>query len=322
MEFIKYPSIDNVREKVIESIKNNYADCCNWVVTEKIHGANIAFYINKQHEIKVASRNRFLEEKDLYTFYNVKTVLNKYRSNLNNLVDKVKCEEYIIVYGELYGGYYNGKQEEGCVRVQKEVEYTSYNDFIAFDISLIGKNKEFCDYNLFSSLCKENNIPYIEPLYIGKFDEALKISKEYRGAQTYIPKRHGLKPIRGNIREGNVIKPCSSNLFFKSGSRVILKDKNENFKENVYNPKHQSDLILQLQAFVTRNRLNAVVSKFGQEIYKDLRKLMIEIKKDILEELKTIERFDIYSKKFKKEFKRIDRSIWKLINDDRSVCMY
>ena len=65
MEFIKYPSLTNTyKEDFLLSVQleNENMTFDNWIVTEKIHGANFAIHYDpkKEDDIRVASRNQFV----------------------------------------------------------------------------------------------------------------------------------------------------------------------------------------------------------------------------------------------------------------------
>lgn len=76
----------------------------------------------------------------------------------------------IIVYGEIFGGYYqkveNHKPEYRAVPIQKHVCYCPDNRFCVFDIR---KGDEYMNYDDMEKLCKEVDILYSEAIYRGSF---------------------------------------------------------------------------------------------------------------------------------------------------------
>lgn len=114
MQFIKYPSIDTSTQNKFS--KNRTAD--KWVVTEKVHGANIGIYldlcnIGGQDWIQFAKRTGFLTPEDKNQFP-VDSWLDDNRGNLeqvaHNVVKHLDTEltpgTYLVIFGEFYGGWY------------------------------------------------------------------------------------------------------------------------------------------------------------------------------------------------------------------------
>ena len=93
MEHIKYSSIENTyREKFIEMIKIEGKDGGEWVVTEKIHGGQLAFYYDVT-ELKASSRTTFLTP-DIY-FFNYEKVMedNAYKiKEIYNILKKHRID--------------------------------------------------------------------------------------------------------------------------------------------------------------------------------------------------------------------------------------
>lgn len=87
-QFTKFPSLENTyRQKEIDKIvMMEIKD--QWVVTEKVHGANFSFWVykdvdTKEIDIKCAKRSGWIEEDE--KFFNYKSVLEKYRPMLEKL---------------------------------------------------------------------------------------------------------------------------------------------------------------------------------------------------------------------------------------------
>jgi Rnl2 family RNA ligase len=126
----------------------------------------------------------------------------------------------------------------------------------------------------------------------------LKDALKYPNAfQSTIPRGLGLPDIEDNICEGVVIRPVVP-MYLRNGSRVLIKSKNERFAEKksvkqrnkiFAEPVPYSDalkeLLLEVEAYVTENRLNNVVSHIGEiSLPKDFGKLMGLFSKDALED--------------------------------------
>lgn len=119
MQFIKYPSIDTSTQP---KFSKNPGD--KWVVTEKVHGANIGIYLDLcnicgQDWIKGAKRTGFLTPEDALQFP-IQPWLDANRSNLeqvaNNVVKHLAAElvpgTYLVIFGEFYGGWYPASPDE------------------------------------------------------------------------------------------------------------------------------------------------------------------------------------------------------------------
>ena len=107
MEFHKFSNLENTyRQNLIDKVQYEGKDVGEWVVTEKIHGANFSFWCDGT-EVKVASRSQFVDG----TFYNCQAVINRYSEGILNWCQGFGVKTF-IVYGELFGG-----------NIQKEVKY-------------------------------------------------------------------------------------------------------------------------------------------------------------------------------------------------------
>jgi len=233
MNFKKYSSIENsYRDKEIKKIRiSGFAEKdIEWVVTEKIHGTNFSF-ISDGNEVKVAKRTSILNENEISKFFDADIMLEKYSQNVKELANYLKRIyniSYVQVFGEHFGGIFKGETEKGYTKIQREVEYIPFTDFMVFDILITKDDKQkFLNWDDVKDLCNKFELKTVPELFRGTFDECLEYQNDYL---TKIPEIYGLKNFKGNITEGNVIKPVKA-LFFPSGERVILKNKNNKFKE-------------------------------------------------------------------------------------------
>jgi len=324
MEFKKYSSIENsYRTKFINKIKESGYDSQTYIVQEKVHGANLSFWID-ENSIKVAKRSGFIEEEE--KFFNYKKVLSKYEKGLRDLHSNI-CgifhrpieDTTVVVYGELYGGHYPHKDVEasGDSSVQKGVFYNPEQDFIGFDIVVDGRLLSVQDVNGF---LYNNGIPFCETLYSGTLDECLEHSNTFN---TMIPVRLGLPELEDNTCEGTIIKPITP-LFVYDGTRVIIKNKNEKFTEKEHKPKapkpelpdNIKSLIDEGASYIIENRLRNVLSKIGVVTDKDFGKLMGLMNKDVIEDFRKdkSEELDALDKKDSKLiYKQLNSKVASLI---------
>lgn len=307
MEFKKYNSIENTyRTAHLDKIKEYGLNGGDWVVTEKVHGANFSIWYDGV-QFKFGKRTAFvgsgskLENGGYYThpigkdsFYNWATAVEQ-----DNVLSKIEhiynsyCNEEstMIVYGELFGGSYPHKDVEipkvQCV--QKGVFYSPKQHFYAFDIKIDGK---FVDFFTFDIMCRSNDLFYAKALITGTLEECLEYPND---KCSFVPGWLELPEIENNIMEGVVIKPIFPS-YFPNGERVILKNKNEKFKENSKGPKTKvpqmpvefspdgKKMYDEFLTYICENRLRNVLSKIGEVTNKDFGKILGELIKDAFED--------------------------------------
>ena len=299
-EFKKFPSLENTYQvKPIQIAEELGFDKEQYIVTEKVHGANFSFWVYKdlksgKIDIKCAKRSGWIEDGE--KFFNYKLVLEKYRPMLEKLRDD-QLDDFVM-YGEMYGG-----------NIQSGMCYKLEQDFVAFDMRWINE-----DGSLSLPLSKLKvltldeyyNIP-VTPL-IGvydSFEEALSVEESFTS-----------KLIRENFdgaekhkeAEGVVIEPVIPK-WFPNGSRVYFKKKTKRFLEKGGNkihkpvenlPKELEGVLTQAFEYITEPRYSAVTSKIGEVTIKDIGKVMGFMTKDILEDMEKDSLIIPENKKFMK----------------------
>lgn len=269
MEFHKFNSLENTyRQNLIDKVQYEGKDVGEWIVTEKIHGANFSFWCDGE-EVKVASRSQFVDG----TFYNCQAVINRYSDKVLRLTKGLAAEgQTLVIYGELFGG-----------NIQKEVQYGE-KDFRAFDVVLDGVPQQKTK-NLINCLT-ESGIPFTPVLFTGSFKECLEMNNTFQSTLT--PEGYE----GDNISEGLVIEPVEPS-WFNNGSRVYFKNKTESFSEKNRQPKEkqvfdlsetESDLLNELLTYNTEQRVSNVISKIGQVTNKDFGRILGLTVQDILED--------------------------------------
>lgn len=297
MEFKKFNSIENAYQKeFIQSIfDGGFADI-DYVVQEKAHGANLSIITNGK-DVKTAKRTEWIEEDE--NFYNSESVLEKYRSNVIELFQHLSNDfqlDTLTVFGELIGGGYPHKEvpiNKNAKLVQRGIYYSPENDFFAFDILINGKH--YLDVELANSLFVKFGFIYADNLFKGSLNECLEYPNKFKST---IPAKFELPQLDGNLCEGVVIRPIKP-LFFNGGSRVIIKNKNEDWSENnnyidkeilkqlIHDDEELSEeaerLCQEVYKYISTNRLNNVISKIGEvNPKKDYGKVLGMFNKDIL----------------------------------------
>ena len=315
MEFIKYNSIENsFRQEFINSIYDQGFSGDEFIVQEKVHGANFSFYTDGK-EIKYAKRTQLIDSNE--SFFNHKLIAEKYKNKLFKVFEIVKQNYpetiFISVIGEIFGGIYPHKDvlpNNNSVIVQNGIWYCPYNDFYAFDILI--NNKHFLDVYEINEIFEKVGFFYAKTLFSGNFKNAINFSNKFN---SQIPDWLGLPTIDENICEGTIIKP-NKTVFLKNGSRLIIKNKNEKWEEKMANKSPKPDLTLEISAkskeilfelekYLTLNRLNNLLSKLGGIQGTDSRKISGLLIKDILDE---------FTKDFGNILKDIDNKEKKLMN--------
>ena len=321
LEFKKYSSIENTFNKeFMDKIRSEGFDSLQYVVQEKVHGSNCCF-VTDGKDVRFAKRTNFVESGEM--FFNYEELLDRYKEKAIHLFYKVK-EKYddivnLFIYGEMFGGRYphqDVKNNTKVICIQKGVFYCPYHEFYAFDIYVQGtENRKYLSVDEMNDFFEGENFLYARTLYKGTLDECLQYPDTF---QSRIAEWIGLPPIEDNICEGIVIRPIEL-VFFRNGSRLLLKSKNSRFAEKKSVKKRQpslfveptyseqlKDLLLVSEEYVTENRLNNVVSKIGEvSVPRDFGKLMGLLSKDIIND---------FLKEHSSNYALLEKSEQKIVN--------
>lgn len=268
LEFKKFSSLENsYRQNLIDKVQYEGKDGGEWVVTEKIHGANFSFWCDGK-EVKVASRTQFVDG----TFYNCQAVINRYEKGILE-IHHILCKEgdIVVIYGELFGG-----------NIQKEVQYGE-KDFRAFDMTINGEVQDKVKAFAWARFASIQTAPVLK---VGSFKECMEVANTFRSTLTS-------EDYEGeNNAEGVVIEPVVP-AFFNNGSRIYFKNKTPSFSEKNSAPKEkkvfelteeESDILNALLAYATENRVSNVISKIGEVTNKDFGKILGLTIQDMLED--------------------------------------
>ncbi len=297
MEFKKYNSIENsYQSEFINSIYERGFGDEQFIVQEKVHGANLSFITDGKNVIS-AKRTDLIDENE--NFYNSKVVQAIYEPKIKKLFQYLSDKNdlsSLTVFGEIFGGGYPHKEVEikkDAKLVQRGIYYSPEIDFFAFDILI--NNYEYLGVEKTNKLFEKFGFVHAKTLFQGSLKQCLEYSNKFK---TTIPKNYGLPELEGNICEGVVIRPIKP-LFFNNGSRIIIKNKNEDWSENnnyidkdilrtlLREEAELSDeaekLCEQAYKYISENRLSNVLSKIGEvNPKKDFGKILGMFNKDIL----------------------------------------
>jgi len=292
----RFPMYDKIPENTrrwgVDEGEMRRATRGDWVVTEKIHGANFCAVVDGS-TIRGAKRKSLLEEGE--DFFNHRRVLDRLREPLRHLFAEAGAPERVLVYGELYGGGYphpDVPAAPGVQPVQTGVWYAPDVEFQAFDVAVVrGGERRWLGFEEARALLISAGVPCVEPLFIGPYAEALAITPEF---STRVPARHGLPPLADNLAEGIVVKPLAA-VTLPDGGRPVLKIKHPRFAEDARYHQGQrweaptpgtSPLVTlewEMLSRLNRPRLESALSKLGPEAPVQL--LVAEIVADVREEV-------------------------------------
>lgn len=275
MKFISYDSIENsYRQKQIAFIRELGFDKYEWVATEKVHGSNFSLWpING--EVKPASRSGFTDG----SFFGCQPIVE----SLKEKILKINMP----VFGEIFG-----------TGIQKGINYGPRR-FAAFDIL---NGEKYLSYDEFTRVCNEYELEMCKFIARGSFDELLEINPEFITSMSSVGAQ--------DKAEGFVMKPCED-LRYPDNSRVILKKKSENFKEQSSGPKPKIEIVLTgaqqevyniATSYINEERVNSAISKLGESPNFGIiqNEVLNDIYKEILKDI------------------NVDESTWKSIN--KQVC--
>jgi RNA ligase, rnl2 family len=327
IQFKKYSSIDNaITRDFMERVWAEMPEDLEWVVQEKVHGANTSFLCDGE-DVKFAKRTSVLSEDD--KFYDFQSMLEAYKPRVLSLFKRIRethpAVSAISVFGEMFGGRYAHEGVpaiKGLTLIQKGVNYTPTHEFYGFDIYVFeGEIGSYLAVDEVNSLFEAEGFFYARSLMRGSLAECLKYPNAF---QSKISQWLGLPDIDDNICEGVVIRPVTPQ-YLRNGSRVLIKSKNARFAEKksikarnklFTEPVPYSDslkaLLPELETYVTENRLNNVISHIGEvTLPKDFGKIMGMFSKDILEDFLK-ENGGAYTALDKCEQKSLNRELNKL----------
>ena len=329
--FKKYNSIENsYRQAFLDLIKSHGFWEQTYIVQEKAHGANLSYWTTDGRQFFAAKRTSKIGFGE--KFYNYDRILTDLQPKFTKIWQAVKRKNptltQLTFFGELIGGDYPHQSvaiDNTASKVQKGIYYSPHNVFFAFDILLNGET--FLEAEEANTYFEQQDILHAKTLFKGNLEDCLNYPNSF---ETTIPATLGLPALTPNICEGVIIKPIKP-CFFGGGSRVILKNKNEQWSENT--KYHQpirttaplSEKVLQLQevilTYATENRLHNVLSKIGPVTHKDIGKVLGLFNKDIVDDFfKDYE--EVVAELEKKELKTIKKGIGRTTASMvKKVCM-
>jgi Rnl2 family RNA ligase len=277
--FKKYDSITNhYQDKTIAYYQENGANDVLWEITEKVHGCNFSWIIDKG-VIQYAQRSMVTD-----SIFGSHLDTPKYDEAMLALWKYIG--KPIQVYGEYYGSGIVGKGEIAYFKEKKK-------DFIFFDIRLIEPNW-FIDQKVVETLLANFNLPYVPVIKVCNFQEAITYNPETLKSQ--------VSEIDTFV-EGVVLKPTLEKRL-PNGDRMIIKIISPQYRENKNTPVERKviqEKIEQTQSQIltrdvvpnklTEVRVGKVASKYGISVddKSKFQLLQQELTNDIIEECQNID---------------------------------
>lgn len=281
----RYSSISNVSTLIINKVKN--IEISDWVIEEKVHGANLGIHYNKG-QVRFASRNQWITN---HQKFNRLDLIKDYLELKIKKLAKCLGKDYIIIYGEICGNGYPGYKQnpEDNIKyvykpVQKEIYYSHKPEFYAFDIYVEDDSidSKYLHYPIRNLLLDKIGLFRGKEIFKGSLQECLDYDIENMVTTLPLRLNSNYKQIENNYAEGVIIRPIKECRLIKGDlcsntgtgkqlmGRVILKHKrylcsevkpkNKNIKTNSTFPSEIVDLIEEVKTYITLNRLNNIKS--------------------------------------------------------------
>lgn len=288
LEFKKYPKLTNHYNIEKERVFDNWMGEL-YYSDEKIDGSNtqMAFLIenNKIKDIKVGSRNHFIESDDKNNIAKVYFFVDKVKEAIEFNINLLPKDCVIRVFGEIFGAKIQKTKYD--VTKNGNVDYRIFDVFVELpndDTYVLG---QYDLYNLLSKLDETSN--YLSNLF--KYSEDSDTLHDKLN-HSLLDKSH-----YGDILcEGEVYHPLNTFKYTYGTTFPVVKRKHEEFMEVSRNPRKKKkksnvaspeliELTDKVSDYVTERRLDNIVSHGDISLEpKNIGLLIKEMNKDINEE--------------------------------------
>lgn len=273
--FLKYPSLVNHYVIGKESRITERLDKL-WYSTEKIHGANASYILDRNGCEYYAKRSGIIDFSHLDKQFNqLRDVVSESIKIAAKEVLKAFKSDKVIIYGEYFG--------KGVQVMDYDIIREGKKDFRVFNIFVHFKDDEYLVLGL-------------KELKWFLKDEDLVPIKDVHTLRDFLKDSADEKSLLGGYSEGEVYKPVESYTINNHMGFIGVKHKTEKYLEtekvSKKTPKSKSSLSIteleiqeDLGKYITVNRLNNVLSHGEFELIpQNIGKLMISMKEDIIDE--------------------------------------
>lgn len=287
IDFKKWPKITNSYErKFLAGFLNDFPwlEHASYVITEKIHGANIQIAFASDKPYRVGSRHRWLETGDKFNSIWEILARPRYQSLLAEIQQDITylgCTT-LRLYGEIFGG-----------NIQKGVDYGPVKRVRFFGMI---QDNVLLPAGRFEGLMQ--GFVCDEALEEGLMVPVLGRAQDLKAALAFDPSGITLvgPSSEDNIREGIVIQPEFLAATNHNGKHFILKNKNKAFMEKAAAPAEKIEdnpmLGFMRQVFagyICDNRVQSIFSQYGiiessEQIGKYIRLVLQDALEDFLQD--------------------------------------
>ena len=193
LEFKKYNSIENTYDKdFMDRIKLEGYDSLQFVVQEKVHGANCCF-VTDGETVQFAKRTGWVEAGEM--FYNYEEMVDRYREKTIQLFHLVKRDyedmTALSIFGEMFGGKYPHPDvsiDRKAMCIQKGVLYSPKHEFYAFDLCVqIGDSRKYLSVNEINGYFEIGGFLYAKTLFQGTLAECLSYPNAFESEIAGLP---------------------------------------------------------------------------------------------------------------------------------------
>jgi Rnl2 family RNA ligase len=252
-----------------------------YVASEKIHGTNYSFIANSDNVIPCKRHSTLTPEA---SFFGHSGVYQKYLQDvclIYNILKESKPDIIQIqIYGELFGGLFDGKTAKNNSKIQAKTSYCPNNEFMAYDIKITMSDKTvtYMDWEELIEFFANPliNIKLVPIIAIDKLNNLLNLSPIF---ESNVPNQLGLpNPKEPFYAEGFVIRPIKEIKMphihsVSENNRMIFKFKNPSFLESAEpNPKNVTDIKTKkishveiISTYINFNRYQNVRSKLTDD---------------------------------------------------------
>lgn len=287
LEFKKYPKLTNHYSIEKERIFDNWMGEL-YYSDEKIDGSNtqMAFLIenNKIKDVKVGSRNHFIEADDKNNIAKVYSFVNKVKEAIEFNIALLPKDCVVRVFGEIFGAKI--QQTKYDVTKDGNVDYRIFDVFVELpndDTYVLGQGDL---HKLLINL--DETTSYLKNIYLSSSADTLQDKLE-----------HSLldKSNYGDILcEGEVYHPLNTFKYTYGTTFPVVKRKHEEFMEVSRKPRKKKkktsvaspeliELTDKVSDYVTERRLDNILSHGDISLEpKNIGLLIKEMNKDISEE--------------------------------------
>lgn len=274
--FFKYPSLVNHyaigrENRIVQRLDEL------WTATEKIHGANASYIIDKEGNESFAKRTSLINSDDKQFSQLPNCVSNSIKNSAKVILEDANAD-YVIVYGEYFGS--------GIQKMDYDIVKSGEKTFKVFDV-LIHKHGDLKDK---FTVLSNGMFKYFSPYDLVPI---VSISKTLR---EYLNDEMDDDSLLGGYKEGLVYKPSEPYEIDETHRYVGVKRKTEKYLEkekvSTKTPKSKPNFSIvelniqkELGKYITPNRLNNILSHGEFDLIpQNIGKIMLSFKEDVIKE--------------------------------------